>query len=164
MTRPIPVPVLAWQAEGVKRPYRRPVDCYYQVAKALVLAKYGVDGPIGGDAWEVDADGNLTGAMMEPRLNTSRLDKKHALFYSNRDRYDAEGYADEHFDERLWRAFVVRVAKFLAFVDRKRVDRGKLEGLSNEQLQSEFDSAEHDAGVFMDRASALQAEIERRKR
>ncbi len=167
MTRPIPKPVVAWQADGVKRPYRRPLDVYYQLAKVLVLAKYGVDGPIGGDEWEVDANGNLTGAMMEPRqIDANRLRKKHLLFYSNSERHnpDPEAWTSAHFDERLWRAFVLRVAKFLAFVDRRRSERGMLERLSNEQLQSEFDDAERNAGVFMDRASAVKSEIERRRR
>lgn len=91
----------------------------------------------------------------------ARLEKRRKLFYANTDPDDAD---PAHFSEHAWRTFVIRVAKFLAFVDRKRGARGMLESLSNEHLQLEFDAAEHDAGVFMDRASALQAEIERRRR
>lgn len=106
--------VLAFtDGENPKR-YITKQSAYYAIAKRLVVEKYP---PMLGNAYGTH-DPTILGEEWTDKLVEVRTKKMFDLFYVE----NADGY----FDDRLWRRFVTRVAKFLMFVDSKRnADRFK---------------------------------------
>ena len=122
-----------------KRFYARASDAYYARAKQLVMAKYPpeldeLDFP--GDLDETDFAHVLAydydhwqeretvqiclDRETSHRFVWLRAAKRRALFFTYEDDdYQPHGYCR---DEDKWRAFVRRVARFLRFVDTKRIE------------------------------------------
>ena len=131
MTREVPTgkPITAWRGAG--RWFQRRADAYYAIAKQLVVARY--------PRWLQDADleeiepsvedvatikrGDLM-AQCEPVPMPdwrARRDKAERLFFRDYGNgWTDEGVHGSHFDPEKWQRFVRRVARYLAFVDKRR--------------------------------------------
>lgn len=104
------------------RLFKARAPAYYEIAKRMIGAKYTpelrrfADGRHETFGTALDFADSLGISVM---LLQSRLERCIALFF--RDDGD-HGQAPGYFDTRKWSRFVRRVAKFLAFVDRRRVE------------------------------------------
>lgn len=101
MSREMPATKQVTMWTGAGRSFRRRSDAYYAIAKAMVMARY----PrwlCDGTRWRPDADAS------DPKWD-ARRDRAMELFFDG-----------EYFDSEKWRRLIKRVARFLAFVDRKR--------------------------------------------
>lgn len=139
MTRAAPVPALAWRIGG--RTFLRKHDAYYAIARALVVAKY--------PAWlhHDIPERHVDDPNWPIELQTRRLDKSIELFC-----FPDNIYA---FDQRRWRTFIRRVARFLAFVDSRRLDPDA----DTYDLRTLFMDAERSLMWWAERANRLQKRI-----
>lgn len=152
--------MIAWSAGDV-RPYRRITDAYYRIARTLVAAKY--------PAWlnlESGTPDPATAAELgwtEARVS-ARSAKAEVLFF--RYTWSVDGGQPLYFDERRWRAFIRRVARYLAFVDARRglseIHRGLLHAEEIAMLDAAHESAERGAVQLLEYAAEIKREIDRR--
>lgn len=157
MTRGTPQLALSWTDGVHPKRYVSARSAYYAIAKRLVVEKY--------PAWLTEGDGS-DGHGWERELLEQRAVKAFALFYAD------DGYRLTHFDDRRWKRFVTRVARFLAFVDRKRTTAELLElrfgGLlpaeSIALAQAEHEACERASVQFAERARDIKAFITARSK
>ncbi len=158
-TRAVPRLVAAFSVGGA-RPYRNERDAYYQIAKALVVAKY--------PAWltrgSADLEAEAAGGWSRQQI-AIRTDKALHLFHHPDALIvaDGEGYAEGHFDERRWRAFIVRVARFLRFVDKRRKIGSALSRMTDQELQDFEQIAESETMSWETQYTRVRDELARRK-
>ncbi len=146
MRRESPVPALSWTVADKPKRYTSPRSAYYEIAKRLVIEKYP---PSLGD-------GN--GEPLPDELLAIRQPKHEKLFCT----------ADGHFDDRKWKRFVRRVARFLAFIDSKRhasemiADRfdGFLPAESAAMLQAEYERAVRESARLAEYAREVKRAID----
>lgn len=146
MKRSTPVPALSWTDGEHPKRYASMRSAYYEIAKRMVIAKYP---PSLGD-------GN--GETLPDELVAIRAPKHEALFAN----------ADSHFDDRKWKRFVRRVAKFLAFVDSKRAPAemilarfdGFLPSETAAMLQAEYERAERESAKLAEYAREVKRAID----
>jgi hypothetical protein len=151
--RPTPRMTLAWRvdAKATKR-YSSRGATYYAIAKAMLVRKY--------PAWLEAETGREPDASWGQELINRRAEKAQRLF-SDPKWWNTEppGYA---FDVEQWKRVVRRVAKFLAFVDSRRSPAEQLESINDTELTKAFETAERNAGDWMNEAVRLRAEMARR--
>lgn len=151
MPRESPIPVLAW-TDGVKpKRYATTRQAYYAIAKRLVVAKYP---PRLDDVYAFSKD---FGEGWTAELVRRRREKSAALFFCDEE--------PECFDEAKWRRFVSRVARFLAFVDRKRTEAELLELRFAGDLKraaAEYEASERASVEWAERARAIKKYIDAR--
>lgn len=142
MTRQVPKSKTATLWQGARKEwYQRRADAYYSIAKELVLQKYPrwlgdhdlelpcVSGPpgAGADGLDMGVTGDVNAEAHAELLGVTvaewgdwrtRRDRRERLFYSTLD----DGYPEQSygFDDRRWRPFVRRLARFMMFVDDRR--------------------------------------------
>lgn len=156
MRREAPKLALAW-TDGLKtKRYGTKAAAYYAIAKRMVVEKYP---PMLGNAYTRLSPVDALGDGWTDELVERRMTKMFELFYSEA----SEGY----FDERRWRRFITRVARFLAFVDSKRTAAELLElrfGGDGDlkRLQAEYESSERSSVAFAERAREIRAYIDAR--
>lgn len=159
MRREVPKLALAW-TDGLKtKRYGTKRAAYYAIAKRLVVAKY--------PAWLSEVWDGMRGMRDDgwsDELVERRTEKMLKLFY----RHDSRGLA-LHFEDRFWRAFVSRVARFLMFVDSKRTTAELLElrfGRVDDakRLQAEYEAAERAAMSFGEYAREIRNYIDARSK
>lgn len=127
MTREVPTIVTAWTAgppqkgKSTKR-YVSKRSAYYALAKKLVLAKYPP-----GIAEIAPDEHDLARWQMRIEVAEARCEKARALFFSTSAIPDEAYDGREVFDDRKWKRFIRRVAKFLAFVDERSDPRSVAE-------------------------------------
>ena len=163
MTRPIPQLANGYRVDDKSsRIYAARRGAYYQIAKALVVAKYppGIEGPM--YTPEYDGDGRETGAMIDAgwSLPTGWSEEKCEMRSEKAKRLF---YRDDSFDVRRWQKFLHRVGRYLAFVDKRRTGRDRWSSLTDAQLTAKFEAAEGEAGRWMIEASAMRLELRRRE-
>lgn len=147
--------VLGWRVAAGKNKRGAGTKCYvhrsnayYALAKKLVLAKYPpwVNDPRGdGDNVFYRARDEAQAAGWTPEQLANRIRRAELLFCSrDHDRYGGwTATGPLLFDDRKWRAFVRRVAKFLVFVDDRRF-RSHL----HEQYERAMESAARGAEAY----------------
>ena len=141
-----------WRGAGT-RIYTSKMAAYYSIAKRLVVDKY--------PAWLSSPERDsytFEMEMMGIDLATAELRAERAakLF----------GYADSDvfvFDDRRWKKFVWRVAKFLEFFDRREPKGAKLMRVGDADLAIMAKNAEIHADLEVTNLLAIEAEIERRQ-
>lgn len=147
-----PFRVTAWRTgptAGMKEQricYANERQAWYGIAKALVIAKY--------PRWLTDQD--WTDETWPQDRIDARTAKLQALFWSGRDG------SEEAFDPDRWKKFVWRVAKFLAFVDKRRAAVAKFAHLTDSQLSHQYQYSERQATIWMLDAEAAHVEMKRR--
>ena len=162
MKRGAPKLAIAWTDGVYPRRYVSQRSAYYAIAKRLVVEKY--------PPWLSSEDGATAYAESEgwtDALVERRTAKMFELFY----RFGSGG-EPIHFDDRRWKRFVLRVARFLVFVDSKRTAEELLElrfgGLlpaeSIALAEAEYQSCERASVQLAERARDIKAYIAERSR
>lgn len=150
--REVPSPCVAWHADS-GRTYRRKIDCYYAIAKKLVVAKYPTY--LNSDSVEeFEAKWRFDFKTIEEAH--ARAARAEALFFGESLALLPPYESSPYFNEKKWKRFIMRVAKFLAFVDSKSGLRAELLHASEKRLHDEFSYAERQAQVWMERARAIE--------
>lgn len=154
-----PTMVIGYRASAAGgRLYVRRSDAYYQIAKRVILERY--------PRWLTDPKGPPGGSDEANRwpkgwtdeLVQARTDRAMELYFT-RSRGSWEEEEPDHFDPDRWQNLVRRLARFLAFVDRRR----SLIEQTHAELIKEYERCEKEAGRFMTSAAECLAEIARRR-
>ena len=141
MTRTVPELAIAWTDGVYPRRYVSKASAYYAIAKRLVAEKY----PVGL---------NSEYAVDMPDWSAEKIDAravKARRLYWNR--------TESHFDDKRWRAFVTRVARYLAFVDARRGTANRLEARSLADVQKAYERTERAATELATQAARYLAII-----
>jgi hypothetical protein len=139
--------VVAWCAGDGKKPYADPHQAYFEIAKQMVTRKYP---PWIHSLRYVDYRDIPESAMRRGwshAIADQRVIKARELFFERDDEGD---YVN--FDGVRWKKFVRRVAKFIAFVDRRRAELGQhpdTDG-SDEKLDQQEQYAESRGVAFLE--------------
>lgn len=158
MKREAPKLALAWTDGVHPKRYVSKQSAYYAIAKRMVVEKYP---PMLANAYAMRDPGVLDENWTDD-LVERRTEKMFALFYIEA--------SDGYFDERRWRRFVTRVARFLAFVDSKRTADELLDQrfgglLPSESLalaEAEYEATERASVELAKRAVELRRYIDAR--
>ena len=121
-------------------------SAYYQIAKRLVLAKYP---PWLEYEFEVDAHG----PEWTRELAELRYEKSMALFHR----------ATGGFDTERWRRFIERVARFLAFVDKRRAADHHLRARPTDELAKMWSQRERWLAELADEMATIKRVIDERE-
>ena len=141
MSRSVPMLTIGWTVAHGRKVYATRRSAYYAIAKDLVVAKY--PAALG----DVKPHLRLNPSDWPDELIAKRADKAVALF----NHPDAPC-----FDERRWRKFVTRVARFLMFVDSRRELAEQMAHFDAEAIESEYQRCESSAITLATRAAEMR--------
>lgn len=126
MTREIPTSKQStlWRPDG--RWFQNRGAAYYAIAKGIVLKRY----PRWLEDPELDirpADCTETNGDMQAAVDgiadwRSRRDRRVSLFHRSSDGWSQPEDSYDGFDTDRWQSFLRRLARFIAFVDRRRAE------------------------------------------
>lgn len=155
--RPTVRMVAAWCAGDSKRTFADAHQAYFEIAKQIVTAKYP---PWIQSLRYVDYRDIPDGAVRKGwthALADRRALKARELFYELDDEGDYVG-----FDGEKWKRFVRRVARFIAFVDRRLAELGRHAdaNLTEDRLEQQSQYAENRGVAFLELSARLRRNLE----